>query len=251
MIVLAVVSLVYTALIFRKDLQAVKITKDSVAFFRPRSAIRNKKVLTRGTPILIVAILLMISKEWIGSTFGITLDNATISLTAAFFAMLLFHRDPKKVFSELIDWEIIFFFMGLFIIVGALEFTQVIDLLALALVRISQGNIQFLTGLIAVGSTIISTFIDNVPYNITLVGAIQAMEKNGLWVYPLWWALNLGTSIGGAGSPIGAACNVIAFGQIHREGHRPKFGYYLKIAVPLILLNGCITFAIISLRYFL
>ena len=248
--VLSVVSYAYTALVFRKDLQTVKISKDSIAFFRPHSAIRNKKVLTRGTPILILAILLMISKGWISSTFGITLDNATISLTAAFFAMLLFHRDPKKVFTDLIDWEIIFFFMGLFIIVGALEFTQVIDLLSHALIQLSQGNVQFLTGLIAIGSTIISTFIDNVPYNITMVGAIQVMEKNGLWVYPLWWALNLGTSIGGAGSPIGAACNVIAFGQIHREGHHPKFGYYLKIALPLIVLNGFITFVILSLRYF-
>lgn len=249
-LVLSVVSLIYANLVFRKELSAVKIDTEAISLFNPLSALRNKKVLVRGTPILVIAILLMVCKGLIHSFFGLTLDNATIALSAAFFAMLIFHREPRKVFTELIDWEIIFFFMGLFIIVGALEFTKVVELLAHFLVQISQGSTQVLTALIAIGSTIISTFIDNVPYNITMVGAIQAMEKSGIWVYPLWWALNLGTSIGGAGSPIGAACNVIALGQTEKDGYHTKFSYYLKVAVPLILLNGLITYVLISLRYF-
>jgi Na+/H+ antiporter NhaD/arsenite permease-like protein len=59
-----------------------------------------------------------------------------------------------------------------------------------------------LLGLVTMGSGILSTFIDNVPYNITMVSAIKAMANSGIVVYPLWWALNLGTSFGGAGSPI-------------------------------------------------
>jgi len=191
----------------------------------------------------------MISKEWIAGATGIMLDNATITLGAAFLCMLLFHRKPQRVFRELIDWEIIFFFMGLFVVVGALEFTHVIEMLAEGLVQISNGSVAMLTFLMVTGSALLSTFIDNVPYNITMVGAIQAMEKSGIAVYPLWWALNLGTSIGGAGSPIAAACNVIAFGQAEKEGYKTGFLHYLKLALPLVILNSLIAFGVLWLRF--
>lgn len=249
-LVLSLVSLGYGCFIFRKELRAVKINAQAVSLFRPLSAIRNRTVLYRGTPILIIAIALMIGKNAIHSLFGVTLDNATITLTASCFAMLIFHREPKKVFTELIDWEIIFFFMGLFVVVGALEFTQVIDQLAHLMIQLSGGSTLMLTGLLTLGSSLLSTFIDNVPYNITMVGAVQAMEKSGVWVYPLWWALNLGTSIGGAGSPIAAACNVIAFGQAEKEGYHTSFGHYLKLALPLVIINSLVAFGILYLRYF-
>lgn len=101
-LVLSVVSLLYTAIVFRKQLQSVSVQPEDVALFRPKAALRNKKVLFRGTPILAGAILLMILKEPIYSWFGITLDNATITITAAFLAMLIFHRTPQKVFARVL-----------------------------------------------------------------------------------------------------------------------------------------------------
>ncbi len=114
---------------------------------------------------------------------------------------------------------------------------------------VSGGNSDVLQFLITMGSGVLSMFIDNVPYNITMVGAIQAMEKAGIFVYPLWWALNLGTSFGGAGSPIGAACNVVALGQAEKEKIHIKFMKYLALGFPLVIINGLITFGIIWLRY--
>ena len=209
----------------------------------------NKKVLLYGVPVLVLAIIVMVSKEFLANRFGITLDNATITLGAAFITMLLFHREPQRIFKELIDWEIIFFFMGLFIVVGALEFTHVIDILADQLVEITQGSMTYLALMVSTGSALLSTFIDNVPYNITMVGAIKAMEASGIAVYPLWWALNLGTSIGGAGSPIAAACNVIVFGQAEKEKLHIMFAKYLVKALPLVVINSLIAFGIIWLRY--
>lgn len=248
-LLLSVITTIYALIIFRKPLSAVKVKKSDVALYKPASALKNMRVLYRGTPILILAIILMISKEYIYEKTGVTLDNATISLGAAFLTMLLFHRKPHIVFKSLIDWEIIFFFMGLFVVVGALEFTQVIELLGRSLVTLSHGSDIVLTLLIATGSAILSTFIDNVPYNITMVGAIQAMQAAGISVYPLWWALNLGTSIGGAGSPIAAACNVIAFGQAEKEGYKTSFGHYLKLAMPIVLINSLVTFGVLWWRY--
>lgn len=248
-LILSVVAIFYTKIVFRKQLAAVKINPTDVALFTPKAAIRNKRVLYRGTPLLILAVLTMILKEPIYALTGITLDNATITLTAAFLAMLIFHREPKKVFTKLIDWEIIFFFMGLFIVVGALEYTKVIEGIALVLVRVSGGSPVIMTLLMSVGSAFISTFIDNVPYNITMVGAIQAIEKTGIYVYPLWWALNLGTSVGGAGSPIAAACNVVLFGAADKEGFKTNFVGYLKVGLPFALISSIIAFGVLWLRY--
>ncbi len=247
---LSVVSVAYALIIFRKELAVVTTKEKEVAQFSPPAAIKDKRVLYKGLPILAGVILLMVFKEQIQKWFGIGLDNATLTIGGSFLAMLIFHRKPKKVFRDLIDWEIIFFFIGLFVVVGALEFTKLIDVLAEQLVHIANGSVPVLLFFVSVGSGLISTFIDNVPYNITMVGAIQAMEKSGLVVYPLWWALNLGTSIGGFGSPIAAACNVIAFGQAEKEEWKTGFFTYLKLAMPLVVINSLITFGFLWLRYF-
>lgn len=248
-LVLSVLSIGYSMLVFRSQLATVKISAKDLALFKPASAIRSKRMLYRGIPLLAVTILVMISKNAIERWTGVTLENATITLSASFLAMLIFHREPSKVFTRLIDWEIIFFFMGLFVVVGALEFTQVIDQLAGALVQLSGGNLTILTLFTSTGSALLSTFIDNVPYNITMVGAIKAMAVSGLEVYPLWWALNLGTSIGGFGSPIAAACNVVAFGQAEKEKFHTTFFQYLKLSIPLVVINSLVAFGIIWWRF--
>lgn len=248
-IILSVVVCGYVLLIFRKQLAGVTVSSRDISLFQPQKAIKNRRILYLGIPILITAISLMVLKEYIYTTSGITLDNATITLSAAFFSMLIFHEEPQIVFKKLVDWEIIFFFIGLFIIVGGLEFTQIIDTLSHSLIQLTKGNETYLLLLITTATALLSVFIDNVPLNITLVGAIQTMAKSGIYVYPLWWALNLGTSIGGFGSPIAAACNVIVFGQAQRENMKVDFKKYLIYALPLVIINSLITFFILALRY--
>ena len=117
------------------------------------------------------------------------------------------------------------------------------------LVALTEGSLAKLLFFVSVGSGAISTFIDNVPYNIAMVSAIQAMGKTGINIYPLWWALNLGTSLGGAGSPIGAACNVVALGQAEREKFHVVFLKYLAYGFPLVIINGVVTFAVLYWWY--
>jgi len=249
-LILSVVSMLYALIIFRKDLHSVRVNEKDVALFKPLKALQNRYILRVGIPITVFTIILMIFKERIVSATGIALDNATLTIGASFLCILLFHKEPREVFRNLVDWEIIFFFIGLFVVVGSLEFSNVISALANGLISVTQGNVTSLLLLISVGSGFLSTFIDNVPYNITMVGAIQAMEKTGIAVYPLWWALNLGTSIGGAGSPIAAACNVIVFGQAEKEKIHIHFVKYLLLALPLVLINSLITFGILWLKFF-
>lgn len=248
-LILSVVTSLYTVFVFRKQLDKVKTSAKTVALYKPAAAIQDRFVLRIGLPIVLVSVLLMVLKEQIARATGIILDNATITIGASFLSIVIFHKEPREIFRNLVDWEIIFFFMGLFVVVGALEFTEVINALAQFLINITQGSLTGLVFLVAMGSSLFSTFIDNVPYNITMVSAIQEMAKAGITVYPLWWALNLGTSIGGAGSPIAAACNVIAFSQAEKEKFHIQFVKYLLLSLPLIVINSFITFVVIYLRY--
>ena len=246
---LSVVTTIYMQLVFGRQLAKVQVNPKEIAQFNPVSAIKNKRVLQIGVPMLAVAIMLMLTKDYIAHATGITLDNASISLCTATLAIFIFRRDPKEILQHVVDWEIIFFFMGLFITIGSLEHTQIVRALAAFLVTLSQGNLQILQFLITLGSGFLSMFIDNVPYNITMVSAILAMKSAGLFVYPLWWGLNLGTSFGGAGSPIGAACNVVTLGIAEKEKIHIKFMKYLGYGAPLVFINGLVTFGILFLRY--
>lgn len=246
---LSVISSFYTYVVFRKQLRSVKVSQKDVELYNPRSAIKDKRLLKFGVPLLVAAIVLMISRDFIYQRTGILIENATITLGASFLAMLMFRREPKKVFTELVDWEILAFFSGLFVVVGALEFTHVIDKLAEFILTVTAGDIKALVVFISSGSAVLSTFIDNVPYNITMVGAIQQMAKAGIVVYPLWWGLNLGTSIGGAGSPIAAACNVLAFSQAEKEKFHMRFLKYLVIAFPLVIINSLFVAGALIVRF--
>jgi Na+/H+ antiporter NhaD/arsenite permease-like protein len=247
--VLSVVSTIYLLMVFNKSLSAVNVNPKDVAKFNPALAIKDKGLLYKGMPLLVISIVLMSTRELIANAAGVSLDNATIALAGAFLASFLFKKEPRELFRDVVDWEIIFFFAGLFIVVGALEHTHVVAALANGLVTLSGGNSTVLQFLLTMGSGLLSMFIDNVPYNITMVGAIQAMEKAGIVVYPLWWALNLGTSLGGAGSPIGAACNVVALGQAEKEKIHVKFMKYLMVGAPLVVINALVTFGILWIRY--
>ncbi len=249
--ILSIVVTVFSVFMFKKELKNVEVDVKAVSQFKPMDAITDMKTAKIGVPILILAILLLVSKEYLKNNFGIAIDNASIVLFCSFILALILNIEVKDIFHKYIDWEIVFFFSGLFIIIGALEHNGIIKMFADFIISISNGNSYFLLFLTTVGSALLSVFIDNVPYNIAMVGAILSMQSAGVWVYPLWWGLNLGTSIGGAGSLIGAACNVVAFGLAEKEGFHTSFTHYLKLAVPLVILNSLIAFVLILTRYYL
>ncbi len=250
-IILSVVTTLYGRLVFRKDLTDTDVSPEDIQGFDPRSAIKSSKKLVFSIVLLAGVVLAMSLKEQIASVTGVAIDNASIVITAAFVSMFLFKIEPRHALREHIEWETVFFFVGLFILIGSLEFTGVIDFLGRWLGAVTGGNSALLLFVVTVGSAILSVFIDNVPYNITMIGVVQALAVSGVAVYPLWWGLNVGTSIGGAGSMIGAACNVIALDQAAKESHRVGFSKYLRYGLPLVLLNSFAAFAILAVRYLL
>lgn len=251
-VVLLIVILTYCRLIFSKQFalaQEQKRVGASLLHVNPEEVLGKKRDVIAGILFLVLTIVFLILKEQFGVWWR-HIENATITTFFALLAMIRYRRQPQEVFQKLIDWEIIFFFMGLFILIGALEHNEIIKALAASLVEIAHGSVKTLLFLVTMGSGILSTFIDNVPYNITMVSAILEMQKAGIEVYPLWRALNLGTSIGGAGSAIGAACNVICLGQAEKEWYHISFWKYLLYGVGLVLINSLICYAILARKFF-
>jgi Na+/H+ antiporter NhaD/arsenite permease-like protein len=134
-----------------------------------------------------------------------------------------------------------------------LEYNWIISMLADRLVYATWWNEWFLLLVLTVWSSILSVFIDNVPYNIAMVSTLQQFAESWVVVWSAWtalaWWLNACTSIGWAGSPIWAACNVIAVWEAERSWVIVLFLRYLMIWIPLVLINSLIAFLILFFRY--
>jgi len=154
-----------------------------------------------------------------------------------------------KVLSK-VEWLAIFFFAGLFIMVGALVEMGVIKLLAAEAMKLTEGNLLSTTMLILWMSAIASAFIDNIPFVATLIPLIKDMGVLGMTdLTPLWWALSLGACLGGNGTLIGASANVVVASMAAQHGHQISFLKYMKLAFPLMLISILISSAYIYLRY--
>jgi Na+/H+ antiporter NhaD/arsenite permease-like protein len=171
----------------------------------------------------------------------IHVEAAVIALTGATVLMLIGVKEHEleEVFQS-IEWTTIFFFVGLFVLVGGLIDVGVIQSLASKAVEITGGDIAFASMLILWVSGIASATIDNIPFVATMIPLIDSMgAQMGITdahqLNPVWWSLALGACLGGNGTLIGASANVIVAGLAAREGKELSYMHFLKIGAPLTL----------------
>ena len=189
------------------------------------------------------------------------LENGTIALFGAALMLLLYSlkdehitRDQKveDAFS-LVDWTTIFFFCGLFAIVFALEETGILKLLGDKLLSIVDGSTQKATFAVLWISAILSTFIDNIPFVATMIPTLKSIEVDmggREAMMPVWWALSLGSCLGGNGSLIAASANVIVAGLASRENRPIGFAKFLIYGLPVMLTSMLLSSIYLYLRYF-
>ncbi|MBP7212495.1 anion permease, partial [bacterium] len=157
----------------------------------------------------------------------IHIQSCIVAMAGASF--LLIFEKPKKILHN-VEWNTIFFFVGLFIIIGGLEASGGISLMAKWLLSVTNGSQKLTAMVILWGSGIISGIIDNIPYTVTMTPMISQIETTMGFEYahPLWWCLSLGACLGGNMTIIGAAANVIVSENATAEGHPISFMKYLK-----------------------
>lgn len=246
--VLAGVSLILIVIFFyfcfRKELK--EGTADAGAEIRrpdPKEAITDKRAFAISTGIFLCAIALLVTHAQTGLTV------ATIGLGIAILTLIAAGKNAGQVLKG-VDYKTLSFFIGLFVVVGGLEQTGILELIAGFIGKISGGNLRVMIAIIIWISAICSAFVDNIPFAATMVPVIKSLAAvNGVDIETLAWGLSMGTDIGGNATPIGASANVVGMSVAAREGHIIGWGRYCKAAVPATIIVLVVVTAGIWLRY--
>ncbi len=236
--------LLYFYLLFRKELKAdVSKSVDYSSLPSPESTITDKKGFAVSCVIFAAAIILLVTHAQTGltvSTIGCLVAVATLATSWKYAGLLL-----KKV-----DYKTLLFFIGLFVVIGGLEQTGMLEIMAGFIGKISGGNIMVMIAIIIWLSAIVSAFVDNIPFATTMIPIIKSLSSAyGVDLSILAWTLAMGTDIGGSATPIGASANVVGIATASREGYVIKWGLYCKKMMPATVIVVLLSMLLIYFRY--
>ena len=226
---------------FRPQLQIAPQARERVMELDARRSIEDPDELKRALPVLIGTILLFFVHK------PLHLEPATVAMLGATI-LLLVTTQPLESALAGIEWSTLFFFVGLFVMVGALEETGAIGAIADGVAALTGGNrtaeLMGITWISAIGSGI----VDNIPFTATMIPVVEQLQ-GGAGDDAYWWALALGACFGGNFTLVAAAANVAAAGMAERSGRPIGFIEFLKVGVPATLVSLVLATGYILLRY--
>lgn len=234
----------YFYFMYRKELAlAGGAGVDLASIPSPVSAISSKRDFILSCLIFAAAVVLLATH----SATGLTV--ALIGLVIAAVTLAVFWKDALKLLRG-VDYKTLLFFVGLFIVVGGLEQTQVLEVLAGFIGQISGNNLKLMVAIIIWLSAIASAFVDNIPFAATMIPVIKTLAATqGVDLSVLAWGLAMGTDIGGSATPIGASANVVGTSVASRNGYFIDWKTYCRTAVPATVIVVTISMVIIFVRY--
>ena len=227
-VIALVLVVIYFYFIFRKELTENAGKIDPSTLPDPEEAIVSKKGFTISCVIFLCAVVLLVTHSQTG---------LTVSCIGVFIAAVTLITSGKDALDLLkkVDYKTLLFFVGLFVVVGGLEQTGILTILAGFIGKVSGGNLMVM--IIMWISAIASAFIDNIPFAATMIPVIDSLAAaQGVDISILAWALAMGTDIGGSATPIGASANVVGIATAAKSGHMIKWGKYCKAMAPATIL---------------
>ena len=246
-ILIFIVTIALLILIYGKKLHTTDELREKVMQLDEKSQIVEPRLLKKCLFALAVTISLFVLHG------QLHLDTATAAMTGAGLLLLISFPQKEAMIAKVlskVEWLAIFFFAGLFILVGALVETGVIKMLAEEAIKITNGDLTATSMLILWMSAYASAFIDNIPFVATLIPLIQDMGQMGMTnLDPVWWSLALGACLGGNGTLIGASANVVVASMAAQRGKPISFISFMKIALPMMTLSIAISSVYVWLRY--
>jgi len=255
-IVIMIVYIITLKLMFGKRLTVREDLRQRVMAMDENEAIKD--------PVLLKKSLLVLALTMMGFVFHgmLHLEPATIALTGAGLLLLISGiKEPHHILAEA-EWATLFFFIGLFIIIGGVIKVGLIKWLSIQVLAITQGNMLATSMVVMWFSAFASAIVDNIPYVATMNPLIIDMAKQ-LWpnlsgtellhhpdLMPVWWSLALGACLGGNGTAIGASANVIVVGIAERSGSPISFKKFLLYGMPFMIQTVFISMIYVWLRYY-
>lgn len=204
--------------------------------------IKNRRLLKQSVVMTALVVIGFMAHGALG------LESCIIALGASGIIMLISGESIEEALSN-VEWTTLSFFAGLFVIVGALAETGVIGMLANGLIDATGGNVFITMLVLLIGSAVISSFLDNIPFVATMIPILLAMESTGMDVTPLWWAVSLGACLGGNGTLIGASANVVLSDISKKHGYEITFAKFFKTGFPIMLLTILIAGVYLVVRF--
>lgn len=249
-IIISVVTLGIIYFIYRNHFTTTEKQIATLMALDEKEYIKDRKLLIKSLSVLAGTILGFILHS------VIHVDAAVVAMTGATVLMLIGvkQHELEDVFAH-VEWVTIFFFAGLFVLVGGLQDIGLISSLANGVLEVTNGDIGFAAVLILWVSGIASATIDNIPFVATMIPLINdlatglGLSADSPQIEVLWWSLALGACLGGNGTLIGASANVVVAGMARREGYKFSYFDFLKIGFPLTILALLLSHAYIYIRY--
>ncbi|HBV97265.1 MAG: membrane protein [Peptococcaceae bacterium BICA1-7] len=237
-VVVYVITIFILRLIYREQLTTTPELRESLMGIDENSEIKDSALLKKSLTVLLMTIVGFALHQYVH------LESSVIALSGASLLMLLTRDDPEHVL-RFVEWPVIFFFIGLFIIVGGIEHVGIIEKLAEYSLRLTGGEVLTSGLLILWLAAVASSFVDNIPFVATMIPLIQDMGRLGAIenLNFLWWSLSLGACLGGNGTIIGASANLVVIGMAEKRGTIISFTEFLKIGFPLMVLSIIISTA--------
>ena len=233
---------------YHDKLKVSRENRAKMLSYKEEGLIKNKRML-KISLIALAIMLVLLALESI-----LKIGTATISMSTGLFLVLIGERkEIEQIMVHEVDWVTLFFFVGLFIIVEGLVQTGFISLLAHKVLDLTHNQARPTSMAILWLSGVLSAFIDNVPFVATMIPLIKQIgtvitEPN--LIDPIWWAMSLGTCLGGNGTLIGSSSNVVAVGIAKKNGLNISFKEFTKVSVVYTILSLIVCSAYILLRYF-
>lgn len=240
--VILVAVIIFMVLCFRKSLTTTAEKMQEISKIDNSKTITDKPLMIRSMTVLALVIAGFVLHD------TIHIETCIVAMLGA--SILLLFEKPTDILRD-VEWNTIFFFIGLFIIIGGLEASGGIRLMAEWILNVTQGSENATAMIILWASGIISGIIDNIPYTATMAPMISEIQNvmGAEYAYPLWWCLSLGACLGGNMTIIGAAANVIVSENSAKEGHVITFMQFLKYGIPVVFISLTISTVYIYLKF--
>ncbi|MFT8872357.1 MAG: ArsB/NhaD family transporter [Sporolactobacillus sp.] len=231
--------------VYRKALRVPSGARARIADWDAAGEITDKPLLIKTLIVLSLTILGFFLHQSLG------VEPATVALLGAFLLLLLSGEYGVERALAHVEWPTLFFFVGLFVLVGGLIATGVLAQLSRWVLELTGGESMATSLLILWLSAFASAFIDNIPFVATMIPLINDLGHMGIGnLEPLWWSLSLGACLGGNGLLIGASANLVVAGMADKEGCPLTFKHYMRIGLPVMLLSVVMATFYIYFRYY-
>ncbi|HAU31107.1 MAG: Citrate transporter [Desulfotomaculum sp. 46_296] len=227
------ITITLLVLIYRRQLVTTPELQEGIMKMDEKEELKDVSLLKQCLVVLGLTIFGFIIHQYIH------LESSVIALSGASLLLLLSSRHDPEHALHAVEWPVIFFFAGLFIVVGGIEKVGIIEAIARFTIDVTHGLMVPAGILILWVSAIASAFVDNIPFVATMIPMIKDMGQLGMSgdLNFLWWSLSLGACLGGNGTIIGASANVVVVGMAEKRGFPITFISYMKVAFPAMLIS--------------